>query len=98
MRATTNDLIREGESNIAGDAIEDEDLITELIEACEEALKLRGLECTILTKKGLQPYERHKFRNEAAGIERKIRAASAKARKTQSIHPANESEKEMGKA
>jgi hypothetical protein len=98
MRATTRDVIREGESNGAGDAIEDKDLISELIEACEEALKLRGLECTILTKKGVQPYEMQKFRDEAAGIERKIRAAIAKAKQTQSIHPVNHNEKETGKA
>jgi hypothetical protein len=98
MRATTNELIREGESNRAGDTTEDKDLISELIEACEGALKLRGLECTIQTKKGLQPYEMQKVRDEAAGIERKIRAAIEKAKQTQSIHPANKNEKETGKA
>ena len=97
MSATTNDVIREGGSDRAND-ITDKKLISELVEACEGALKLRGLECSILTKKGLQPYERYKFRNEAAAIEQKIRAAIAKAKQAQSIHPANQNEKGTGKA
>lgn len=98
MSATTTDVTRVDESDRAGNAAADTDHISELIEACEGALKLRGLECSILTKKELQPYERHEFRNEAAAIEQKIRAAIAKAKQPQSIHPANRNEKETGKA
>ena len=98
MRATTNEAARVGDTNNANGTAADTDLISELVEACEGALKLRALECTILTKKELQPYERQKYRDEAAAIEQKIRAAIAKARQTQSIHPVDQNEKETGKA
>jgi len=79
MSATTNDVkpVDNEEKNDCRQ--EDTDLIHELVEACREALKLRSLECSILTKKGLLPYERQKYRDEAAAIERKIRSAIAKA-------------------
>lgn len=98
MSVTNNDVMRAGESNSASITTEDKDLISELIEACEGALKLRSLECFIQTKKGLQPYEMQTFRDEAAGIERKIRAAIAKARQTQSTHRANQIEKDTARA
>jgi len=55
------------------------ELIALLLDACQEALKLRSLECYILTKQGLQPYEMQTHRDEAAAIERKIRVAIARA-------------------
>ena len=97
MSATTNEVKQVDDTNKTGNTTE-EDLIRELIEACEGALKLRGLECSILTKKELQPNERHKFRNEAADTERKIRAAIAKARQMQSTHPADRNEKDAGQS
>lgn len=55
------------------------DAAPDLLEACELALQLRGLECTILTADKYQPYEKQKFRDESREIEEKIRAAIAKA-------------------
>lgn len=87
MSAITDD-VRPIEDTKKGNCLtETGDLIRELVEACQEALKLRALECYILTKKGLQPYEMQKYRDEAAGIEKKIRDAITKAH-GKGIHPA----------
>lgn len=79
MSATTNDVNPVGSEEKNDRRQEDTVLIRELVEACQEALKLRSLECSILTKKELLPYERQQYRDEAAAIERKIRSAITKA-------------------
>lgn len=50
-----------------------------LLEACRKALKLRSLECSILTSQKISVIERRSFRNEAASIEQEIREVIAEA-------------------
>jgi hypothetical protein len=55
----------------------------DLLEACKLSLQLRALESSILSGK-YHLIEVRKFRDEARGIEQKIRAAIAKAEGEQS--------------